>query len=108
MCYDVIKSTYFNALRRARAAKERFDKNFPNGLDLSNPTSIKMFIDVESTYGGVAALMKIVIPAKDVVFTKGILTEISDEYDNATTEEEEDRALKRFYDLYEVRKDDID
>ena len=102
MNHDGIKAIYFDALRRARDIARKVEESFPDGLDPNDPISIKMHLKKEWTYGGVAALGAVVVPAKDAVFTEGILTEISDEYDNATTKEEEDNALKRFYDLHEI------
>ena len=102
MNHDGIKAIYFDTLRRARAIAKKVEESFPDEIDSNDTASIELHLRKAWIYGEVAALDKVVVPAEGAVFAEGILTEISDEFDNATTKEEVNSALKRFYDLYEI------
>ncbi len=108
MSDNTIKRSYFQVKSRVKAVERRFQEDFPNGMDLRSYESINRYIKLVAARSEEAAFWRILAPRKDIIITDEMLDEIFDDYEKSETEEEEDRVLKRFYDLYEVRKDDID
>ncbi len=108
MSDDVVKKRYFQSKRTVKAAEKRFQEDFPNGMDLCNYESISRYMKLVEVKSEEAAFWRILAPRKDILVTDEMLDEIFDEYENSKTEEESDKALEKFCDLYEVRKDDID
>ena len=108
MSDDVVKKRYFQSKRTVKAAEKRFQEDFPNGMDLCNYEPISRYMKLVEVKSEEAAFWRILAPRKDILVTDEMLDEIFDEYENSKTEEESDKALEKFCDLYEVRKDDID
>lgn len=111
---DIIQRAYFNAERLNRLSEKDFKERYPNGMETNNLSSIAKLVKVARAEGAASVFLKMLTPKKDIIVMAemaeldSLLDEIFDDYEKSETEEEEDRVLKRFYDLYEVRKDDID
>ena len=111
---DIIQRAYFNAERLNRLSEKDFKEHYPNGMEINNLSSIAKLVKVARAEGAASVFLKMLTPKKDIIVMAemaeldNLLDEIFDEYEKSETEEEQENAIKRFCDLYEVRNYDAD
>lgn len=111
---DIIQRAYFNAERLNRLSEKDFKERYPNGMEINNLSSIAKLVKVARAEGAASVFLKMLTPKKDIIVMAemaeldNLLDEIFDEYEKSETEEEQENAIKRFCDLYEVRNYDAD
>ena len=111
---DIIQRAYFNAERLNRLSEKDFKERYPNGMETNNLSSIAKLVKVARAEGAASVFLKMLTPKKDIIVMAemaeldSLLDEIFDDYEKSETEEEEENAIKRFCDLYEVRNYDAD